>query len=272
MTQLPNRLPETFREEKLELSNLNLNFVEGGTGQPVVFLHAYSDSWYSFRLVLPLLMSHFRCLVLDQRGHGGSTYTGNDFTMDAYTEDVIEFLNRKEIERASIVGSSMGSLIARKVALRCPEMVERLVFVGSGLRTDNNKPLIGLKAILEQLPEAIPREFVEALLAPNTERGNVPEWFFNARVDVGSQIAGKVWRKALDGILSDNHSDELGKITQRSLILGGQQDDIFSPAEQEQLAQTIPHAHIKLYENVGHYPIWECPKQFTEDLVNFLNS
>jgi non-heme chloroperoxidase len=271
MTQPPDRLPESFHEAKIQLSNVSLNYVEGGTGQPVVFLHAYSDSWYSFRLVLPLLATHFRCFVLDQRGHGGSEYAGDDFTMDAYTDDVIEFLNKKGIERAAIVGSSMGSFVARKVALRCPEVVERLVLVGSGLRTDNNEPLIGLKTIFEQLPEEIPREFVEALLAPNIERGNVPDWFFNARVEAGSQISGKVWRSALDAMLADNHSDQLKKIAQPTLILGGQQDNIFSQAEQEQLAQLMPQACLKLYENVGHYPIWECPKQFTEDLVSFLS-
>lgn len=270
MINSSNRIPDSFQEKQIDLSNLSLNFVEGGNGYPVVFLHAYIDTWYSFRLVLPLLADHCRCLVLDQRGHGKSNYSGADLTMDAFAEDVIEFLQKQGLEQVTLVGNSMGSFVARKVSLRCPELVERLVLVGSRLRTDNHELLIGLKAAIEQLPEEIPREFVEALLSPNTQRGTVPDWFFNVCVEAGAQMPGKIWRGTLDGMLLDNHSDQLGKITQPTLVIGGKQDEVFKWEDQEELARILPHARFKLYEDVGHYPHWERPEQFAKDLLGFI--
>ncbi|WP_416666042.1 alpha/beta fold hydrolase [Egbenema bharatensis] len=265
-----DRIPDSFQESYADLSSLRLHFVEGGTGYPLVFLPAYLDTWQTFRLVLPLLAPHFRCLVLDQRGHGKSHYAGEDWSLDAYAQDVIEFLDQQGIERTTLVGSSMGSFVARKVALRCPDRIDRLVLVGSGMRTDNHEQLQGLRVALEQFSEAIPRELAEAILSPNAKRGKIPDWFFNACVDASSQIPGKTWRGALDGLLADNHSDRLEAIMQPTLLIAGNQDEVFLWEDQAQVAQKLPQADLKLYEAVGHYPHWEEPTQFAADLREFL--
>jgi non-heme chloroperoxidase len=265
-----DRLPESFQDKYIGLSSFDLHFVKGGTGYPLIFLPAYLDTWYTFRLVLPLLAPHFQCLVLDQRGHGQSHYSGEDWSLDAYTADVLEFIDRQGIEHTTLVGSSMGSFVARKVALRCPDRVERLVLLGSGMRTDNHEQLQGLRVALEQFSDQIPRELAEALLSPNTQRGKIPDWFFNACVDASSQIPGQVWRGALDGMLADNHSDRLESIMQPTLLIAGKQDEVFRWEDQAQVAQKLPQSHLKLYKAVGHYPHWEEPTQFAQDLMDFL--
>ena len=129
-------LPVSLRESTAALADLDLHYVECGAGRPVVLLHGYTDSWRSFRLVLPRLATACRCLAIDLRGHGASRYAGDDLTLDDFAGDVIELLDQLGIGSATLVGHSMGSFIARKVALCRPDLVERLILVGSGLRSD----------------------------------------------------------------------------------------------------------------------------------------
>src|SRR5262249_54580617 len=125
------------REGVVHLPGRTLHYVECGAGRPIVMLHGYTDSWHSFRLVLPLLGAHGRCLALDQRGHGASAYDGGDFSMDGFAADAAGLIDRLGLGPAAVVGHSMGSLVARKLALARPDLVERLVLVGAPLRVDN---------------------------------------------------------------------------------------------------------------------------------------
>lgn len=270
MNRPSNLVPDLFHEGNIDLSDLSLHFVEGGAGQSVVLLHGYTDTWYAYRLLLPLLAPHFRCLALDQRGHGASAYSGDDFSIDAFAGDVIELLPRLGVEKVSLIGHSMGSFVARKVALRRPDLVHRLVLVSSGPRSDDLPIITGLTAELEQFPTDVSSEFVEEFVAGVVPLGIVPDLFYDQWVEAGSRIPAKVWRGALAGLGSENHSDQLGEIGQPTLVIGGQSDGLFPPEDQEQLARALAHGRLELYEGAGHYPHWERPARFVEDVARFL--
>jgi non-heme chloroperoxidase len=260
----------SFRKATVELPELALRYVECGSGPTVVLLHGYTDSWHSFRLVLPLLAPHCRCLVLDQRAHGASRYIGNDYTQDAFAGDVSAFLDHMGIASATLVGHSMGSFIARKVALNRPELVDRLVLIGSGL-SGNNPFVWSLKSQVVQFPILIPRTFAEALQSSCVfNRKSVPDWFFKGSVARSARVPAHVWRAALAGLIADDHSSRLSDIARPTLVIGGREDNVFSWTEQEELACKVPASRLVLYRDVGHSPHWEQPKRFAKDLLEYL--
>src|SRR5690606_35294021 len=100
-------------------------------GYPVLFLHGYSDSWFSFSPILPHLPGHWRAIAMDQRGHGDSGKPDDGYSIPGLAADAVALLDAMEIERASIVGHSMGSLVALQLALDRPDRVDRLALLGS---------------------------------------------------------------------------------------------------------------------------------------------
>src|SRR5919107_2211171 len=112
-------------------TGVRLHYAERGdpTGEAIIFLHGYSDSWFSFSQVLPLLSSEYHAFALTQRGHGDSDKPECCYTPDDFAADVDAFMDAVGIEEATLVGMSGGSFIAQRVALDYPHRVSRLVLI-----------------------------------------------------------------------------------------------------------------------------------------------
>jgi pimeloyl-ACP methyl ester carboxylesterase len=117
----------------------------------------------------------------------------------------------------------------------------------------------------------VPRTFVEAFQAACVcNRGSIPEWFFDACVAASAGVAPRVWRDALAGLLADDHAARLGEIACPALVVGGREDAFFGPAEQAELARSLPRGRLLLYDGAGHSPHWEQPERFAADVATFL--
>ena len=125
-------------------SGPRLHYAEQGdpVGEPIVFLPAYTDSWFSYSRVLPLLPPRYQAYAVDQRGHGDSDRPACCYTVEDFAADVVAFLDAVGVERATLVGHSGSTLTARRVAEIHPERTARLVLIGSpGSLVDNEAAL-----------------------------------------------------------------------------------------------------------------------------------
>ena len=95
-------------------TDVTLHYAECGDrmGEAIVFLHAYTDSWFAFSRVLPLLSPSYHAFAPDERGHGDSDKPECCYTVDDFTSDVDAFMEEVGIEEATLVGDSSGGLIA----------------------------------------------------------------------------------------------------------------------------------------------------------------
>jgi non-heme chloroperoxidase len=147
-----------------------LHYAERGdrTGEAIVFLHAYVDSWFWFSRVLPLLSPEYHAFAPDQRGHGDSDRPECCYTVDDFAADVDAFMDAVGVEEATLVGQSSGGLIAQRVALDYPHRVSRLVLIGSPITLLHNEALIELGEEMLALEDPIPPELY-AFLAYTSE-------------------------------------------------------------------------------------------------------
>jgi pimeloyl-ACP methyl ester carboxylesterase len=253
-------------------SGLGLHVVEQGPehGQAVLMLHGYSDSWVSYSRILPLLPADWHVIVPDQRGHGDSDRPTNGYAPADLAGDAIQLLDLLGVAEAAVVGHSMGSFIARAVAARAPQRVERLVLVGSAA-TASNAVTQDLLREVEALDDPVGGDFVRAFQASTIHRP-VPAAFFEQIVAESLKLPARVWKAALSGLLTDNPEPDLARIRCPVLILGGDRDGVFSRKEQEHLATRIPGAILKISPEIGHDPQWEAPDDVALDLLAFLQS
>ena len=98
---------------------------------PVILLHGYTDSWRSYERVLPHLPQSLRVLAVTQRGHGDSGKPDGEYESRVFARDVANFMDTLGIERAVIVGHSMGSTVAQRFAVDYPQRVRALVLAGA---------------------------------------------------------------------------------------------------------------------------------------------
>lgn len=252
-------------------TGVRLHYVEQGhpAGHPVLMLHGYTDSSYSFSRVLPLLDPRYRALALDLRGHGDSERPAAGYALSDFAADVVAFMDELELESATLVGHCMGSLVAQRVALVAPERVERLALISSMTAARNIVGAVELQEAVEALdgevPAAFAREFQEG-----TVYGGVPAEFMDGVVAESLKVPARVWRAALRGILDDEHVPHLGRIRAPSHLFWGERDALLTRAEQESLAAALADADLTSYPETGHSPHWERPELVVRDLESFI--
>jgi pimeloyl-ACP methyl ester carboxylesterase len=250
-----------------------LRVVESGPpdGEPVILLHGYTDSWYSFSRLLPLLPAGYRAIALDQRGHGCSDRPQDGYAMDALARDVLALMDARGIARATVVGHSMGGFVAQQVARAAPERVTRLVLVGSAPRLRGVAGVAEFAEAVEALSDPVPADFVRDFQA-STVHGALPEAFIDGVVAESLRLPARVWQSLMRGMLAVDAAAVRAAAAVPTQILWGDRDSVFSRAEQDALLAAIPGATLTVYEGTGHAPHWERPERFAEDLARFLRA
>jgi non-heme chloroperoxidase len=256
-------------------TGLRLHYAEQGDprGEAIVFLHGYSDSWFSFSRVLPLLSPEYHAFALTQRGHGDSDKPQCCYTPEDFAADVDACMEALGIEEATLVGASTGALFAQRVALSYPRRVSRLVLVGAQTPANEaNEVVLGLQEEVRALEDPVPPEFVRAF-QEGTIHQPVPQEFLDTVVSESLKLPARVWRDYLEGAVLSIDQDyviELREIDVPTLMLWGERDPLFPREEQERLAAAIPEATLKVYPETGHAVHWDRPEWVVRDLEEFM--
>jgi pimeloyl-ACP methyl ester carboxylesterase/tetratricopeptide (TPR) repeat protein len=237
-------------------------------GSPIVMLHGYTDSSFSFSRVLPLLSDSLRVFVLDQRGHGDSDRPARGYHASAFVADVVAFMEAKNLKGVTLVGHSMGSLIAQRVALSAPGRVARLVLIGSAT-TARTAAVVEFMQEVRRLKDPIPEKFVRDFQL-STAHQPLPAEFLDGVIAESLKVPARVWVATLEGLLAADKPD-LSRIAVPTLIIWGDRDQFFPRAEQDSLAALLRGAVLKVYRETGHDPHWERPEQFARDLERFMS-
>ncbi len=119
--------------------DVELNYVEKGSGDVLILLHGNGEEHKNFSAQIEFFSHSFRVIALDTRGHGGSPRGEKPFTISQFADDLFDFMKEKGIEKANILGFSDGGNIALIFALRHGDMVDRLILNGANLFNDGCK-------------------------------------------------------------------------------------------------------------------------------------
>jgi non-heme chloroperoxidase len=253
-------------------TGVTLHYAEKGdpTGEAIIFLHGYSDSWFSFSRVLPLLSSEYHAFALTQRGHGDSDKPECCYTPDDFAADVDAFMDAVGIEEATLVGASTGALFAQRAALSYPPRFGRLVLIGA--QTPANEAVSGLREEVQALEDPVPPEFVREF-QESTVYQPVSQEFLDTVVSESLKLPAWVWRDYFEqAVLSIDHDYVLSlrEIDMPTLVLWGEQDPLFPREEQERLAAAISGATFRVYPDTGHAVHWDRPEWVVRDLEAFM--
>lgn len=246
-----------------------LHYVERGndSGDALVFLHGWPDSWFSFSRVAERISDRYRTLMIDQRGYGESDRPQGGYDIHSMAADVAAFLDALAIDRAMIVGHSFGSFVARRLALDHPDRVDRLALIGTGW-LGSNDVLREVHASLNGISDPVSRQFAREFQA-STAYAPVPGEFFERIVDESLKLPARLWPELLGSVIKYDDRSELPRLSVPTLLLWGDRDALFPRDDQDRLTAAVPRARLRIYQEIGHCPNWECPDEVAADLLLF---
>jgi pimeloyl-ACP methyl ester carboxylesterase len=272
---IASQLDDGISSQVIKLQNgITLNYAVQGDpkGPVIVMLHGAGDSWHSFARVLPLLPSRYRVYAVTLRGHGLSDHPDSGYSRDDFAGDILGFLDELHIQHATLVGHSLGSFVAQKVAERDNGHLDRLVLIGSGPGTRKvGSSEQNVTSPFGRLTDPIPYTFARDFQA-STIYYPVPAWFFEMMVGEAQRVPAATWHGIGASISGANSLEDLKKIRIPTLLLWGEKDSIFHRDDQEILLRNVPQASLKAYPETGHALHWERPQRFTADLLTFIRS
>lgn len=266
-------LPTNYKLKTANLSTgVQLQYAEQGDadGDPVIFLHGYTDSWYSFEKVLMHLPLSVHAYVLSQRGHGNSDKPEAGYAPPDFAADVVAFMEKLKIGAAVIVGHSMGATIAQRFVLDHPGLSKALVLIGP-LASFKDKPgLMEFSHAVDQLQDPVDSAFVYEF-QKSTLAKQIPGPELNFYVKESRKLTASIWKETMKGMMATDYQNELNKLKVPTLIIWGDKDLIAPKSDQDILLSGIKLSRLIVYEGTGHATHWEEPVRFTNDLLNFIN-
>jgi non-heme chloroperoxidase len=264
-------LPLRFNDARLS-TGVRLHYAEQGNprGHAVILLHGYSDSWFSYSRVLPLIDPKYHVYALDLRGHGDSDRPADGYAMRDLAADVLAFMDDQRLARVTVVGHSMGSFVAQQLALAAPERIARLVLIGSGTTPRQIGGIAELDSAVRALRDPVPLEFVREFQV-GTVYQPVPDEFMDVAIAESRKLPARVWQGLMAGMLATDPPAGLSGKRIPTAIFWGERDATFSRAEQEALLHLVDGAELAMYPETGHALHWERPAEFARDLQRFLD-
>ncbi len=249
-----------------------------GEGDPMVLLHAgivHSETW---RAQFDVFKQHFRVLMFDFRGYGKSTLPDGPFS---HQNDLHGLLQHLGIEKAILLGMSMGGKTAINFALSYPDKVTSLILVGAALEGYSfwDKWLEAQYADEETLYEA--QKFDELadadvmawVVGPGRDPNTVDP---DMRAHVHRMLVHNYIHEASGGdaheqLLEPAATSRIGDIQVPTLVLIGDHDAPGIRKTSDMLAETIPGAQKITLNNTAHLPNMEIPDEFNQIVLAFLN-
>lgn len=257
--------------------NVTLFYAERGEGTPLIFLNGLAGDHQYWMGQLRALSNRFRCLALDNRDTGQSSYSTSSYTIPDLADDVAGFMEQLSLPAAHIAGLSLGGMIAQEIALRHPARVRSLFLVGTVARSDAwfSATLDAYSCLRRQVRDT--SEFFQVLLPwlvshRYFEQPERVEWLkaLLAQNPHPQRIEG--FFRQFEAIRGHNTLDRLAAISCPTLVAAGEDDLIAPPRYARQLAQGIPHARLEVMQGIGHAPPIEDPRSFNRLLEGFLTS
>lgn len=249
---------------------MNIKWESTGEGSPLLLIQGLGYGRWGWEPIVPGLAARHRVVSFDNRGIGESDKPAGPYTAAQMAEDARQVLDEAGIERAHVLGASLGGMIAQELAVAAPERVDRLVLCCTtpGGPATVPMPEVTMRLFAEApslAPEVALRRFVENALGSDPPPELVDE-LFARRVANPPDPAG--WQaQAAAGMGFEGVE---AKIAAPTLILGGTADNVVDHRNAEVLAARIPSARVELLAGAGHLFFWERPGESVRIINEFL--
>ena len=251
----------------VQVAEGRIHYVKHGTGFPILMTHSIGQSWWGFEDILEPLGEDFTCYAMDMLGHGGSDDPLTGISWLDLSGCVLHFMEELNIQKAHIIGVSVGAALAVEIAGSHPEMVDKVVMVGS--------PVWGPASAAEIIkpPSLVWNE--DGTFTPKTPEQLIKRGAF---ADPSPEVVSKfneLWTRAakpayeiLVALAWYDITSKLHHVKAPTMVIYGDRDP--QRYGQDILKHNLPRSCAVTMEGVGHHPPTEDPVGFVNEVRPFL--
>lgn len=259
----------------INVQEISMYYEVHGSGEPLIFIAGFGADHASWLGIADVFKDKFQVILMDNRGIGQTDTPDGPYSIHQMSEDIARLCEALSIRHAHFVGNSMGGMILQTLAYRYPALVKSAVISHCsttarhvfGIYAEAQLALIKAKSPIEVILKAscswiYSYRFLaqQRMLDPLIQMGLNHPYPFTIK-GYEAQFA------ALKGFDS---SEWIKAINIPVLILGSDQDLIVRKIETQSLAHQIPHASYYCFQDCGHLPHIEYPKQFIDTVLSFI--
>lgn len=252
-------------ESTININDINISIKQTGTGPDMVLIHGI----FATKEIMNPLYNHFRdthhVISYDVRGHGKSDKPKN-FNLDDYADDLKELICKMNLKKPIVIGLSMGSYIALRTAEKYPEILSKIVLLGTrakgeiSLVNTKENPNINLK----EMGKAISKR----TYAPTTTPEQIADFYRKngSRVQLSDEERKEIYKSLA-------HYDmvtDAGNVKIPVLIIVGEHDGINPPEESMKLNKILPTSRLEIVENAGHIAFLEKEEEVIGLIESFI--
>jgi pimeloyl-ACP methyl ester carboxylesterase len=249
-------------------------YEEAGNGHPLLLIMGLGGDLQAWALQVPALARHFRVITYDNRGAGRTSAPDRPYTIGQMAADACALLDHLKIERAHVLGFSMGGYIAQELALSHGERVEKLILLATGPNIDGyNRAVVRDRIDIrrsnlsrEQVVRSMSLSLYSAALFDDEQRY---ERAIRNSMDNPYAQADHAFIRQAQAILAWDPGDHASGINQQTLVVCGKEDTLVPPRNSERLARLIPNSTLKMLDG-AHLGCIEFPNQYNEAFLEFL--
>jgi pimeloyl-ACP methyl ester carboxylesterase len=266
---------------KANVGDIELFYQVQGDGFPLLMIQGYSGGHNAWFFQTRAFKKHYQVIVFDNRGIGKTQRSPAPYTVKTLADDAVGLLNHLGIDKAHILGMSLGGMVAQELAINYPEKVEKLVLVCTTTGDDeitNVHPDM-LKALGLEEGDAQPdlrsldfRQTTTAIVSLAFNKRlyrliNVPLVKLYMKL-----INMEGLKQQLEAVTGHSTGDRIHGIKAPTLVLTGNEDRLISPISSENIAGKIPDARLIKLEGGSHAFFMEMRKEFNREVLDFLNN
>ena len=267
---------------KIYANEINMNYELTGEGTCLVLIHGFSDNltmWYN---QVPEFSRHYQVITYDFRGHGQTETPDGEFSMELFADDLYALLKALNIEKACVLGYSMGGRIALEIALKYPEITSGLVMANMGVTgkelkmSEEQAELTGkhVRMVIRLCEtgdiEALADELVAKSLSLKFQERQ-PEICRNYK-ELKLQNDPKHYSSVMQAMLRTMETPpDLSRVECPVLIIAGEHDPFMNLEVVKAMEKDMARAVLKILP-AGHAAAIEVPEAFNEVVLDFMNS
>ncbi|MCX6048149.1 MAG: alpha/beta fold hydrolase [Chloroflexi bacterium] len=237
-------------QRRLQVGSTTVRYEIAGAGKPIILVHGLAGSTRWWTQNIDVLAAYFQVYLVDLSGFG-SEEGRSRFVLNQAASFLAQWMDSLQLERANIIGHSMGGRIAAEFAATFPQRVERLVLVAPAILPFGRgytKQSWGMVQAIRRVPVPVLR----MALSYTLRTGIIPV------LNLGRKL------------FTTDILDKLAQIQASTLLIWGEYDTVVPVAVDEILHQHLHNYRFAVLKGAGHVPMWEKAEEFNSLMLDFL--
>ena len=272
------QLTEATTSKLAQAGKIKVHYNEAGTGDALFFLHGSgpgASSWSNFNRNVGPLSENYRCLLMDQPGYGktDSVTMTTESRSTVNARAVKELMDTLDIEKASLVGNSMGGGTALAFAVDYPDRLEKMVLMGSGgggVNIFSHQPSEGIKQLNYTFDHPSVEEFRKLINIMLYDGSQVPDSLLEQRYETVKATPGHLEARKNSVNVQRDLSADLPDIKAPALIIHGRNDRVVPLEGSLRLLTALENSRLVVFNHCGHWAQFEHANLFNRLVEDFL--